>query len=155
MKILVIGDSHGNIVNIKHVMKFAEKLRIKNVIHTGDWNNLKAVDAVFEADMSMWTTVLGNADIDEDMQKLRGNPSKAFKDFTETTIDGRKIYVVHNFKKTDKRHLGKDIVFTGHYHSQKEWFVDGVKIVRPGALENGINFAVYDTVTNNVEFIHD
>jgi predicted phosphodiesterase len=48
-----------------------------------------------------------------------------------------------------------DVVFTGHYHSQKIWEIDGIKIVRPGDLENKINFGVYDTKTGETELIND
>lgn len=155
MKILVIGDSHGNIANLKHIMGFAKKMGITQVIHTGDWNNIKAVNAVVESGTVSLATVVGNADIDEDMQKLKNNSSKAFKDSMELYLDGRRIYITHRFKKDDKNHIGKDIVFTGHYHSQKIWEQNGVKIVRPGALEKEINFAVYDTKTNEVELFHE
>ncbi len=46
MKLLVIGDSHGNIANLKHVMGFAKHIKCKAVIHTGDWNNIKSLETV-------------------------------------------------------------------------------------------------------------
>jgi putative phosphoesterase len=145
VKILVIGDSHGNIANLKHVMGFAKKVKVGAVIHTGDWNNLKSVDEVLSFRIPLYT-VLGNADVD---------PNFDLKDFLEFEIDGKKIYLVHRLLKKDTRYIGKDIVFTGHYHSQKIWEQDGVKIVRPGALEKDINFAIYDTKTNKVELFHE
>jgi len=154
VKILVIGDSHGNVANLKHVMGFAKKIGITQVIHTGDWNNIKSVNAVVESDVESLAAVVGNADIDEDMQKLKKDFLKAFKDSMELYLDGRRIYITHRFKKDDNNHIGKDIVFTGHYHSQKVWEQDGVKIVRPGALEKDINFVIYDTKTNDVELIN-
>ena len=87
--------------------------------------------------------------------KLNFSCEKFGKDYLEFEIGGRKIYLVHRLLKRDTNYLGKDFVFTGHYHSQKTWEQNGVKIVRPGGLENDINFAVYDTKTNEVEFIHE
>ena len=146
MKILIIGDSHGNIANLKHVMGFAKKMRITQVVHTGDWNNLKSLKSVLEYHIPL-RSCSGNADIAPEIKN-------EFKDFLEFEIGGRKIYLVHRFLKNDTKFLGKDIVFTGHYHSQKVWEQDGVKIVRPGALEKNINFAIYDTKTNDVELIN-
>ena len=146
MKILVIGDSHGNVANLKHVMGFAKKMGITQVVHTGDWDNLKILNSVLEYDLALYSC-LGNADIAPEIKN-------ELKDFLEFEIGGRKIYLVHRFLKNDTKFLGKDIVFTGHYHSQKVWEQDGVKIVRPGALEKNINFAIYDTKTNDVELIN-
>lgn len=157
MKILVIGDSHGNIANLKHVMGFAKSINAGAVIHTGDWNNLKSLETVFNFNIPIYT-VQGNADIDPKLiKKLKIRSEKFSEDFLKFKIGGVKIGVVHRFAK-DQQLMAKDcaVLFTGHYHSQKEWEIDGVKIIRPGALENGINFAVYDTKTKMIEFVnHD
>lgn len=154
MKILVIGDSHGNIANLKHVMGFAKHIKVKVVIHTGDWNDLKSLETVFNYNIPIYT-ILGNADIDPKLvRKLKMSSKKFSEDFLKFKIGGVKIGVVHRFTK-DKQQVANDcsVIFTGHYHSQKEWEVDGIKIIRPGALENGINFAVFDTKTKSVEFV--
>lgn len=145
MKLLVIGDSHGNIANIKHVMGFAKKINAGAVIHTGDWDNVETIKTVLEYKIPLFS-VLGNADID---------PNFKFKEFLEINLDKNKIYIIHKLLKSDKRYLSKDIVFTGHYHSQKVWYTNGVKVIRPGALENNVNFAIFDTKTKMVEFIHE
>jgi len=44
-----------------------------------------------------------------------------------------------------------DILFCGHSH--KQYKKDN--IVNPGALEYGINFAIFDTKTDELEFIHE
>lgn len=147
MKVIVIGDSHGNIANLKHVMGFAKKINIDAVIHTGDWSNLESTKTVLEYKIPVFG-VLGNADIDPSMKK-------EFKEYLEIELDGKKIYIIHKLLKDDKRCIGKDICFTGHYHSQKMWEINEVKVVRPGALEKNIYFATYDTVTNKVELINN
>ena len=146
MKLLVIGDSHDNIVNLRHVIGFAKTIGVKAIVHTGDWNNLKSVDIVLKSKTPLYAC-LGNADID---------PKFEFKELTKFKIDGIKIGVVHrliNYQWLTAKDF--DVIFTGHYHSQKEWEVNGVKIIRPGALENNINFAVFDTNTKIVEFINE
>lgn len=156
MKLLIIGDSHGNIANLKHVMGFAKHIKVKAVIHTGDWNDLKSLETVFNYNIPIYT-VLGNADIDPKLiRKLKIKAEKFTEDFLKFKIGGVKIGVVHHFTK-DKQQNDKDcsVVFTGHYHSQKEWEIGDIKTVRPGALENGISFAIFDTETMIIEFIHD
>jgi putative phosphoesterase len=156
MKLLIIGDSHGNIANMKHVMGFAKHIKCGAVIHTGDWNNLKSLETVFNYNIPIYT-VQGNADIDPKLiRKLNIRAEKFSEDFLKFKLSGIRFGVVHRFAK-DQQLMAKDcsVVFTGHYHSQKEWEQDGINIIRPGALENGINFAVYDTKTKMVEFIHE
>lgn len=155
MKLLIIGDSHGNIANLKHVMGFAKHIKVKAVIHTGDWNDLKSLETVFNYNIPIYT-VLGNADIDPKLiRKLKMFSKKFSEDFLKFKIGGVKIGVVHRFTK-DKQQVANDfsVIFTGHYHSQKEWEIDDIKIIRPGALENGTNFAIFDTKTKMVEFIN-
>lgn len=141
MKLLVIGDSHGNIANLKHVMGFAKTINTKAVIHTGDWNNLKSVETVEEYNIPLYSC-LGNGDIDPDFM---------FKDFVEFEIDGVKIGLIHNIKKLNEDRKNFDVIFCGHRHRQGQ----ENNIVNPGALENNINFAVFDTKTKMVEFIHE
>jgi len=74
--------------------------------------------------------------------------------YVKLEIDGITIGIVHRLIK-DYLQIAKDcsVVFTGHYHSQKEWEDGGIKVIRPGALENGINFAIFDTKNKSVEFM--
>ncbi len=156
MKILVIGDSHGNIANLKHVLGFAKHIKCGAVIHTGDWNNLKSLETVFNFNIPIYT-VQGNADIDPKLiKKLKIRSEKFSEDFLKFELVDINFGVVHRFNK-DQQLMAKgcSVVFTGHYHSQKEWEVDDIKIIRPGALENGINFAIFDTKTMMVEFINN
>lgn len=155
MKIVVIADSHGNLTNLRHVLGFAQKIGIEAVIHCGDWDNFKAVETVLSFKIPLYS-VLGNADIDVWIrEKLRAKSQKFAEKFLEFKIDGRKIGIVHHFRY-QKLNIGQlNILFFGHYHQQGEFEKDGVKIVNPGALEKEINFAIYDTKTDGVEFINE
>lgn len=149
MKIVIISDSHGNIANLKHVLGFAQKINADALIHCGDWTDIKAVQVVLESKIPLYS-VLGNGDISEEMKSK-------FEDYMEIKVDGVKIGIVHGPREIGKYFLNKkmDIIFYGHIHSQDENEVNGVKTVRPGALENGVNFAVFDTKTKKVEFVHE
>lgn len=145
MNVLIISDSHGNIVNLKHVMGFGKKIGVRAVIHCGDWDNMAAVETVLAYKIPVYS-VLGNADIDP---KIRG----MFNDqWLMVNLDGKKIGVIHKLIIGHQPlAIGCDIVFCGHEHRQ---YQEG-NIINPGALENDVNFAIYDTKTDRVELIHE
>lgn len=155
MKILIISDSHGNIANIKHVMGFAKEIKANAVIHCGDWDNVESVSEVLSFKIPLYA-VMGNADIDLDIEEsLKFNAEGFDSDFLKFEMDGRKIGIIHQVKPDDMRFEGLNVVFSGHYHSREESMINFTKFVRPGALINGINFAVYETTNNTVEFFED
>jgi len=157
MKILVISDSHSNIANLKRVMGFAEKIKIEAVVHCGDWDSVAAVETALSYKLSLYS-ILGNADVDPEIGEILAKKCKKFdRTFLEFKIDDRSIGITHKPGDIKKYFSGKklDVVFCGHYHSKFEREIDGVKVVRPGAILTGVNFAVYDTVTNGVEFVED
>lgn len=147
MKLLVIGDSHNNISNLRHVMGFAKTINAKAVIHTGDWNNLKSVEIVLEYNIPLYSC-LGNGDIDPDFK---------FKEFIEFEIDEVKMGLTHKPVNVTKYFNNKDVdvVFCGHWHTKDESYMGKIRVIRPGALENDINFAVFDTKTKMVEFFNE
>jgi uncharacterized protein len=157
MKILIISDSHGHIANLKHVMGFAKKYEVSAVIHCGDWNTADAVEEVLSFGIPLYT-VLGNADVRPEVIKMLKTKSKMFsEEFLEFELCGKKIGITHKPSNLKKYFEGKklDIIFCGHIHSKDESIVAGVKIVRPGAIINGNNFAIFDTDKNKIEFITD
>lgn len=144
MKVLIIADSHGHLANLKHVMGFAERIKAKAVIHCGDWDNTAALETVLAYQIPLYS-VLGNADIDPKIAEIFKRTYFEFK------LNGRRIGVIHDIKNLESGILNLDILFCGHTH--KQFKKDN--IVNPGALVDGLNFAVYDTETGNVELIHE
>lgn len=150
MKILVIGDSHGNIANLRHVMGFGKFIKADAVIHTGDWSNVKSLMTVFNYNLPLYT-VLGNADIDPILiRKLKLLSTEFSEKCLNLMIDDKRICIIHNIKHLKEDASNFDIVFCGHRHRQ----LKENNIVSPGALENDINFVVFDTLTNSVELIN-
>jgi len=157
MKVLIISDSHGNLANLKHVLGFAKNIKMGAVIHAGDWNNAESVEIVLSFGIPLYT-VLGNADIDPKIkEKLKSKSEEFGEDFLKVELGKRKIGITH--KPSDiKKYFTEnsvDVVFCGHLHSKDEHIINGVRVVRPGALENTVNFAIFDTISNNIEFIND
>lgn len=155
MKILVISDSHGHIANIKTAIEIGKKANVKAIIHCGDWDNIESVEAVLSFNIPLYT-VLGNADVEDGMEEyLKFNAKKYSSDLLKFEIDGRKICVIHNIKNFKLKIENLDVVFYGDRHSSEIKDINFVKFVRPGALINGINFAIYETANNEVEFINE
>ena len=155
MKILIISDSHGNIANLKAAMEIGKKADVSAVIHCGDWDDVKSAETVLSYGIPIYT-VLGNADVDSEIEEfLRFNSKKFDPYFLKIEMDGRKIGIIHKIKKDDAGLNGFDIVFSGHFHSKESKLINFRKFIRPGALINGINLAIYETETNEVEFIYE
>jgi len=155
VKILIISDSHGNIANLKHVMGFGKKIGARAVIHCGDWDNAESVEAVLSFGIPLYT-VLGNADVEDGIEEyLKFNAKKFSPHLLKLEIDGIKIGVIHQAGLKDEKLHEFKTVFSGHYHSKEEKMVNFTKFVRPGAIINGINFAIYETVSGTIEFVTD
>lgn len=155
MKILIISDSHGHIANIKAAIDIGIKAGVEAIIHCGDWDNIESFDAVQKFKIPLYT-VLGNADVNTDLQEAMEFESKKYSsNLLELNLDGVKIGVIHRASPKDERLFNFKVVFSGHYHSSEKKIVNFTKFIRPGALINGINFAIFETNSEDVEFISD
>lgn len=157
MKILVISDSHDNIVRLKHALGFAKEIKAGAVIHCGDWSSADAVNTMDDLGIRAYG-VLGNADIDPRIViSLRRAKIEFNSDFLKLKLGGRKIGVCHypaKFKDAIKSQE-YDALFCGHIHAKHKTAYGRTLFVRPGALGRTFSpsFAVYDTKTNDVEFM--
>lgn len=155
MKILVISDSHGHIANLKAALEVGKKANIKAIIHCGDWDNVETFDETLKFGLPIYS-VLGNADVSLDLEDaLRGNCKKFDPFLLELEFDGRKVAVTHEVNLKNPKLYDFRVVFYGHKHSKEEKMINFTKFIRPGALINGINFAIYETITGEVEFIEE
>lgn len=157
MKILVISDSHDNIVRLKHVLGFAEKIKAGAVIHCGDWSSADAVNTMDGLRIKVYG-VLGNADIDPQMVvSLRKAKIKFNSDFLKLRLGGRKIGVCHYPERLKDaiKNQEYDALFCGHIHSKHKAVYGKTLVARPGALGRTLSpsFVVYDTEENAVEFV--
>ncbi len=96
MKIVVIGDSHGNLANIKLALGFAGRIKAGAIIHCGDWDNLWSVEEIYSYKIPVYG-VLGNADVDERIADRLQRIGKNFdRKFLKLEIGGKIIGVVHS-----------------------------------------------------------
>lgn len=157
MKVLIMGDSHGHIANLKHVVGFAKKYGVEAIIHAGDWDTSTAVEVVNLSKIPFYT-VLGNADVDPELiSDLKKKAKKFGEEYLIINIGGRNIGITHKPSDNKKffRGIKLDLIINGHYHSPYESVETPVKMIRAGAIIKGIYFAVYDTVKNNIDFVKE
>lgn len=155
MKILIISDSHGHIANLKEALEIGRKIGVKALIHCGDWDNLETFRAAQTFDLPIYS-VLGNADINPDLEDALKFECKKYNPYLlELEFEGKKIGVIHRVDYKNEKLYEFKTVFSGHYHSKEEKIIKWTKFVRPGALINGINFVVYETVSGTIEFVNE
>lgn len=156
MRILVISDSHGNIMRLRHVYGFVKETGLDAIIHCGDWDNADAANTTKDAGTPVYG-VLGNADTDPAIQNSLKEANVQFNpSFLKLDLDGRKIGVCHFSGKLTEAIKSQeyDALFHGHRHRRKKEMHGKTLVVNPGALQGAFpSFAVYDTETNAVEFI--
>lgn len=157
MKVLIISDSHGHVANLKAIIEIAAKSKFDAIIHAGDWNTTEAIETVISTKIPLYT-VLGNADIDSAVGKrLKVKSERFVEDYLIIKLDEKRIGITHRPSDNKKYFADKklDLIINGHLHSKYESAEKLIKIIRPGAVVNGINFAVYDTDSGQVNFINE
>lgn len=172
MKIVIISDSHDNIVRLRHVIGFGEANGAGAIIHCGDWNTPLAVKQFNRVKIPVFG-VLGNADIDPEMKvkmlasRRSGQEAKikCGEEFLAIKLDNRKIGVAHyppssptpggEALKSALESGEYDLLLYGHTHCKGIWKYDSTLLANPGALHktDKPSFAVYDTKSGQVEFV--
>lgn len=157
MRILIVSDSHGNIVRLKHAVGYAKSSGVNAIIHCGDWDNVEAVLTMQDAEIPVYG-VLGNADVDPQVVPSLRKANVNFDiDFLKLDLDGKSIGVCHFPGKLEDAIKSQeyDVLFHGHTHKKKDKLFGKTRVVNPGALQKTPtpSFAVYDTETNSVEFV--
>lgn len=173
MKILVLSDSHGNIVRLKHVVGYANAQKLGAIIHCGDWDNTEAVLTMKDAEIPVYPEgtnsvypegtsfaygVLGNADVDPSILTSLRNANVIYDIvFLKLVLDGKNIGVCHFPGKLEEAIKSQeyDVLFHGHTHKKKDKLFGKTRVVNPGALQKTPtpSFAVYDTDNSVVEFV--
>lgn len=145
MKIAIISDTHGNVVNFKKAIEWIKKENIQLILHCGDISTQETIDEAEE-------------DFDGDIKFVRGNADFGLNlpEKMELEIENKKIAFCH-FPSEAKElaQSGKfDVVFYGHTHKPWQEKVGGCQLINPGELAGQFykpTFAVYDTVTDTLE----
>lgn len=143
MRILILSDSHGNIMNMK---KAVERTQPDQIIHLGD--HFRDGEALKEAyPLLPVAQVIGNCD-------LYDFSARGGKDQLILTLDGHRVMLCHGHRyhvKSSLLSLGyaareakAELCLFGHTHIPHMEQLDGSTLLNPGSIGIG-DFAVAET----------
>lgn len=164
MKIAVISDIHDNFNNLVAVLKkINEEEGIEHIVFLGDFinNGIAKFLAGFNIPVrAIW----GNNDGDKGAivrtsldPKSNLTVADNIYDFLE--FDQRKIFITHypDLAKPMAKSGEYDAVFYGHNHIKNKDRIGDCLVINPGEIsghkEAVVSFAIYDTKTNDAEFV--
>lgn len=159
MKIAIISDSHDNLENLKKIIDFLEKEKIKILLHCGDVASFETLNEILKRFSGKVYLVLGNMDKDyrlEEKISIFDEKLKFEKEFLEIEIGKKKLAICHfpdlakKLAKTQKY----DFVFYGHTHLLSKKTIGKTKLICPGEVA-GIffksTFLILDLENENLE----
>lgn len=165
MKIAIISDIHNNEANLKKVLDYCGREKIKTIICCGDLASKETLDFLYDNFSGTVHYTFGNMDEGQlrnvitwtsDVQNYRN--IMIYKNFGETEIEGRKIAFVH-FPSVARKlcESGKyDFVFHGHTHKPWEEIISSCKMLNPGNVAGEIyppTFAIWETKDDKFSLI--
>lgn len=133
MRVLVISDSHGNYAHAFRAHQLAGP--VDHIVHLGDGcEDARLMEEVLEVPVHR---VAGNCDLD------RHVPAELTLEFGEC-----RILLTHGYRQQVKSGLtqlihrgmqtGASVVLYGHTHRAAVESADGMLLVNPGALKEGL-----------------
>jgi len=158
-KIAIISDTHDNIPNIEKFLAWAKGNGVETIIHCGDIAAPAMVKELFAPSGLEFHCVHGNVADREMMPQMCDKFANCHLhgDEGELEIDVIKMAFCHfpdqakELANSGKYHL----VFFGHTHKPAmETLPNKCQLINPGTLGgifNKATFAVFDTVTKNLE----
>lgn len=161
MKILVLGDIHSNLVNLKNAFEKVKDRDIGHLIVLGDLQSLEVIDIIGTTNYKT-SIIFGNADFDRNAFLSKAQKYKNIEAFDDNRgkieIEGVKIAFCHYPQTAKKiaREEDVDVVFSGHWHSPHEEKINGTLSIRPGEVAGQIYepaFCIFDTKNMKPELI--
>lgn len=137
MRIGVVSDTHGHVLNALRAARMLEQLGVEEVLHCGDIGT-EEIPPVFSAWLAHY--VFGNCDDDE--RGLRESIERLGKTchgrFGDITLAGRRIAIIHSddvrkFRETIASG-DYDLVCYGHSHKAEFHQQGKTLVLNPGAL---------------------
>lgn len=149
MRILVVSDSHGDVLSLRLAIEAQAKARM--IIHLGDGErDMDAVSHLLEG-MKV-VQVRGNTDFGV------FSPNSCIE-----TVEGKRLYCTHGDRENVKGGTGElkkiardkeaDIVLFGHTHVPASEYDDGLYLFNPGSIRQG-QYGVVDITKAGIVCIH-
>jgi uncharacterized protein len=152
MRLGIVSDTHGHMLNAQAAVRMLESLEVDEILHCGDIGSTE-IPALF----APWPAhfVLGNCDPNGAELKLAvAAAGKQFHGrFGDLMLAGRRIALIHSddarlFHQTVSSGFF-DLVCYGHTHQMEQHFAGKTLVLNPGALyrANPHTIAVVDLET--------
>ncbi len=139
MRIGVISDTHGHLVNTQAAVRMLESLEVERVLHCGDICSPKIPQL-----LAAWPAhfVFGNCDHGAELADLRTAIASAgltcHERFGALVLAGRKIALLHSDDARLFREVKSsgqyDLVCYGHTHEAEQHHERKTLVLNPGAL---------------------
>jgi len=158
MKIGVVSDTHGHVLNAQAAARMLEALEVAAVLHCGDIGSPQ-IPTVF----SRWPThyVLGNVDHYEDelyAAAVMAASGTFHARFADLTLAGKRIAVLHSddAKRFRLTIAGGDydLVCYGHTHEAEQHHEGKTLVLNPGALYRASKHQIAVVDLETMEAIH-
>jgi putative phosphoesterase len=156
MKIAIVSDTHSNLANIKKILDYLSREKIKVLFHCGDIAGPMALSEGFKDFSGKIFLALGNADFGEEEDYKSLSNVEVYKKYGDTIIDGKRIAFTHySDSARELVESGKyDLIFYGHTHKPWEEKVGDCRVINPGEAAGQYQkatFAIYDTENDKLE----
>ncbi len=159
MKILIISDSHDNVINLEKVLKWAQASKVSAIIHAGDLSAPGILKNTLAPEFTRDIYLInGNVADKELLPKVSAGFAHVhyLGDEGEVLLEGKKIFLTHFPERAQAVGAAGvyDLVIFGHTHQAELSRSGKTKLINPGTvggLYNVASFAVYDTKENSVE----
>ncbi len=160
MKIVFLSDTHDNLPNFKKVVGWAEKKRIKTIIHCGDVSSPTTWKKALEDFNGKAFVSLGNADEGFNWEReKRRDPDlgeSVFTSYGKIKLGGVRVGFCHLPRKARElvRDENFDVFFYGHTHKPWEEKQSETLMLNPGnvaGIKYQPTFGVYDTQKKKAE----
>jgi uncharacterized protein len=163
MKIGIISDIHENKANLLQAIDLCRQSDVSHLLCLGDMINPGIAQTIATCGIpthGIW----GNNDGDKVLitrLSLQPQSQLAMSDRTYdfVTLDGKRIFITHYPELAHPMALSGqyDLVAYGHDHQQFYALVEECHVVNPGEISGHltglVSLAIYDTVTDTVEFL--
>ena len=158
MRIGVISDTHGNLINSTKAAEILKANQIEVVLHCGDIGSA-SVPIEFEEFETHY--VFGNVDSEQSLLRhaIKDASGTCHDRFADLQLAGKKIALLHSDDPARFREAmtsgDYDLVCYGHTHKAEYQFVGSTLVLNPGALHraNPYSLAIVDLSDLAVEQI--
>lgn len=160
MKIALLSDIHDHIDNMLTAFHYALEKGCTHLLFMGDMESLSTLSLMCEEWPHRADIVFGNNEYDltTHLAVACGSRCTHHRHIGDITLDARRIIFSHFIQKVQSAILSGeyDAAFYGHTHLAEAHFSGQTLVANPGevaGIRQAPSFAIYDTASNQVDFV--